>query len=56
VDPDPVSESRSGSRKAKMTHKSRKNYKISCFEVLDGLSREMKASSVTWTFFMEAYG
>jgi hypothetical protein len=32
VDPDPDSESGSGSRKAKMTHKSRKN---SCFEVLD---------------------
>ncbi len=35
-DPDPYSESGSGSgsRRAKMTHKSRKN---SCFEVLDGL-------------------
>ncbi len=26
----------------------------SCFEVLDGLFRELKASFVTWTFFMEA--
>ncbi len=26
----------------------------SCFEVLDGLFWELKASSVTWTFFMEA--
>jgi hypothetical protein len=32
VDPDP--ESGSGSRRAKVTHKSRKNYEISCFEVL----------------------
>jgi hypothetical protein len=37
--PDPDSESGSGSgfRRAKMTHKSRKNYEISCFEVLDVL-------------------
>jgi hypothetical protein len=27
----------SGSRRSKMTHKSRKKLKISCFEVLDGL-------------------
>jgi hypothetical protein len=27
----------SGSRRAKMTHKSRKNFLSSCFEVLDGL-------------------
>jgi hypothetical protein len=33
-DPDPYSESGSGSRRTKMTHKRRKN---SCFEVLDGL-------------------
>ncbi len=26
----------------------------SCFEVLDGLFWELKTSSVTWTFFMEA--
>jgi hypothetical protein len=31
-----------------------KNLKISCSEVLDGLFGELKASSVTWTFFMEA--
>ncbi len=51
VDPDPDSESGSGSRRAKMTHRSRKN---SCFEVLDGLFFELQASSVTWTYFMEA--
>jgi hypothetical protein len=34
-----------------MTHKSRKN---SGFEVLDGLFCELEASSVTWTYFMEA--
>ncbi len=51
VDPDPYSESGSGSRRAKMTHKGRKN---SCFEVLDGLFCELQASSVTWTYFMEA--
>jgi hypothetical protein len=51
VDPDPYSESGSGSRRAKMTHKSRKN---SCFEVLDGLFCELEASSVIWTYFMEA--
>jgi hypothetical protein len=28
----------SGSRRAKMTHKSSKIFKSSCFEVLDGLS------------------
>ncbi len=49
VDPDPYSES--GSRRAKMTHKSRKN---SCFKVLDGLFCELQASSVTWTYLMEA--
>jgi hypothetical protein len=54
VDPDPYSESGSGSMRAKMTHKSRKFVKRSCFEVLDGLFWELKASSVTWTFFMEA--
>jgi hypothetical protein len=52
VEPDPYSES--GSRRGKMTHKSRKNYEISCFEVLDVLFGELKASFVTWTFFMEA--
>ena len=51
VDPDPYSESGSGSRRAKMTHKSRKN---SCFEVLDALFCELETSSVTWTYFMEA--
>jgi hypothetical protein len=55
LDPDPEFEygSGSGSRRAKMTHKSRKN---SCFEVLDGLFCELEASSVTWTYFMEAKG
>jgi hypothetical protein len=37
VDPDPYLESGSGSRRAKMTNKSRKKFKSSCFEVLDGL-------------------
>jgi hypothetical protein len=55
VDPDPYSESGSGSRRAKMTHKSRKKIgKSSCFEVLDGLFGELKASSITWIYFMEA--
>jgi hypothetical protein len=37
-DPDPYSESGSGSRRAKMTHKSRKKLvKVHGFEVLDGL-------------------
>jgi hypothetical protein len=37
VDPDPYSKSRpgSGSRRAKIAHKSRKKLRISCFEVLD---------------------
>ncbi len=43
-----VSGSGSGSKRAKMTHKSsEKSFKSSCFEVLDGLFRELKASSVT---------
>jgi hypothetical protein len=37
VDPDPCSESGSGSRRAKITRKSRKKEEISCFEVLDVL-------------------
>jgi hypothetical protein len=56
VDPDPYLESGSGSgsRRAKMTHKSRKN---SCFEVLDGsVFCGLQASSVTWTYFIEALG
>ncbi len=28
--------------------------KSSCFDVLDGIFWELKASSVTWTYFMEA--
>jgi hypothetical protein len=39
VDPDPDSESVSGSRRAKMTHKSRNKFVSSCFEVLDTLWR-----------------
>ncbi len=54
LDPDPYSESGSGSRRARMTHKSRTNYEILCFEVLDVLFWELKGSSVTWTSFMEA--
>jgi hypothetical protein len=46
----------SGSRRAKMTHKSRNFFQSSCFEVLDGLFFELKASSVTLTYFMEAWG
>ncbi len=44
----------SGFRRAKISHKSRKNLEISCFEVLDGLFWGLKVSSVAWTFFMEA--
>jgi hypothetical protein len=36
-----------------MTPKSRKNLKISCFEVLD-VFLELISSLVTWTSFMEA--
>jgi hypothetical protein len=44
LDPDfQVSGSGSGSRRAKMTHKSRKNLEMSCFEVLDVLFGELKA-------------
>ena len=55
-DPDPYSEygSGSGSRRAKMTQKKTIIGKSSCFEVLDGLFCELEASSVTWTYFMEA--
>jgi hypothetical protein len=58
VDPNlnPLSESGSGSRRSKMTHKSRKNLEISCFEVKYVLFWELKASSVTWTSFVEALG
>jgi hypothetical protein len=51
LDPDPYSESGSGSRRSKMTHKSRKNLKISCFEVLYVSVERLKASSVTWTLW-----
>jgi hypothetical protein len=49
VNPDPDSES--GSRRAKMTHKRRKKLQNFMLDVLFG---ELKASSVTWTFFIEA--
>jgi hypothetical protein len=39
----------------KMTHKNRKNKKFR-FKVLDVLFRGLKAFSVAWTSFMEAYG
>jgi hypothetical protein len=42
---DPDSECGSGSRRAKMTHKSRKKF---MFEVLDGLFWDLKAFSVSW--------
>jgi hypothetical protein len=46
VGPDPYSKFGSGSRRAKMTHKSkRKVEEISCFEGLDVLFWELKASS-----------
>jgi hypothetical protein len=54
VDPDPYSESGSGSRREKITHKNRKNKEISCFTVPDVLFGELNASFVTWTSFMEA--
>jgi hypothetical protein len=44
VDPDPYSESGSGSRRAKMTQISRKNLEISCFEVMDVLFCELRVS------------
>ncbi len=54
VDPDPYSESGSGSRRAKMTHKSRKKlvkvHVLKCWMA----SFELKASSITLTYFMEA--
>jgi hypothetical protein len=54
VDPDPDLESGSKSMRAKITLKSRKKLRNSCFEVLDVLFSELKASSVAWTSFMEA--
>ncbi len=39
----------------KWQNKNRKKKKNSCFEVLDVLFWELKASSVTWTSFMEDY-
>ncbi len=45
-DPDPGGQ--------KWPTKVEKSCKSSCFEVLDGLFWELKASSVTWTYFMEA--
>jgi hypothetical protein len=57
VDSDPDSGSGSGSKRAKITQKSRKKFvKSSCFEVLDGLFRELKASSGTWTWIGKGLG
>jgi hypothetical protein len=42
LDPDQDTKSGSGFKRAKMTHKSRKNLEISCFEGLDGLFGELK--------------
>jgi len=39
---DPDSESRSGFSKAKMAHKNRKGYEISCFEILGVLFSGLK--------------
>jgi hypothetical protein len=50
-DPDPHWEYGSGSRSAKMNHKSEA---ISSSEVLDILFRGMKTSHVAWTSFMKA--
>jgi hypothetical protein len=47
-------ESGSRSRKAKMTHKSRKKLRNFKFEVLDVLFLRAEATSVAWKFFMEA--
>jgi hypothetical protein len=57
VDPDPCSESGFGSgyRRAKWPTKVEKK-EMSCFEVVDVLFWELKASFVTWTSFIEAYG
>jgi hypothetical protein len=49
--------SRSGSRRAKITHKiseNRKKLKISCLEVLDVLFFGLKASPAAWASFIEA--
>ncbi len=48
ADPDRISGSGSGSRRAKMTHKSRKKFEISRFEMMDILFWELKVSFVTW--------
>ncbi len=54
-DPDSIrsvdSYSESGSRRAKVTRKSRINSEISCFEVLDVPFIKLNASYVTWTSF-----
>ncbi len=49
---DPVPDPDPGAQK--WPTKVEKIFKSSSFEVLDGLFWELKASSVTWTFFMEA--
>ncbi len=53
-DLDLYSESGSGSRRAKMTRKSRKKLRNFMFEMLDVLFWQLKDSFVTWTSFMEA--
>jgi hypothetical protein len=46
--------SRSGLRRAKMTHTNRKRFRnILCFEGLDVLFYGLKASPVAWTAVME---
>jgi hypothetical protein len=55
VDPDSESGSGSGSWRAKRPTKvEKKKCKSSWFDGLDGLFCELKASSITWTYFMEA--
>jgi hypothetical protein len=51
VDPDPDPYSESGSRRAKITHKSRKKLSNFIFEVP---FKELNASFVTWRSFIEA--
>ncbi len=52
VDPDPYSGSGSRSRRAKKDPQKLRNF--ICFEVQDVFFRELKASSVTYTSFLEA--
>jgi hypothetical protein len=48
------SQSGSGSKRAKITHKKKRRLINFPFEVLDVVFLGLKASPVTWTFFMKA--